>query len=305
MSEFERPLGIVFYLEDRPVLDKEYTTMKRTLVTIAKGEDAKQLTLQVLRDIKAHEGLTSADKILIKPNYVNASHPSTGVTTSPEILEGIIIYLAEHGFEDITIGEGGVPGKTEQAFDVAGTRKLAEKYQLNLVNLNKDQRVKVKRPNALALKEVDIARTALDATCIISVPKLKVHSMAYITGGMKNMMGAIIPKDIMHEQIAEKIVDLASMLTPKLTIVDGIIGAEKDETTGNPVQMDLVIAGKDVVAVDAICASVMGINPKNVQHLQLAAEYGLGIADMNRITVLGEPIANVQREFELPEKFQK
>ncbi len=279
--------------------------MKRTSVTIAKGEDAKQLTLQILHDIEAQEGLTSADKILIKPNYVNASHPSTGITTSPEILEGIIIYLTEHGFNDITIGEGGIPNKTEKAFDIAGTRKLAEKYQLKLVNLNKDERIKVKRPNALALKEVDIARTALDSTYIISVPKLKVHSLALITGGMKNMMGAIIPKDIMHDQIAEKIVDLASILTPKLTIVDGIIGAEKNETKGNPVKMDLVIAGKDVVAVDTICTSVMGIDPKNVRHIQLAAEYGLGIADMNEITVLGESIAKVQREFELPEKFQK
>jgi len=140
----------------------------------------------------------------------------------------------------------------------------------------------VKIPNAMALKEVDIARTALDATCIISVPKLKVHHLAYITCGMKNMMGAILPKSIMHGKIHKKIVDLTSLLTPKLTVVDGLIGAEKNETSGSPVKMDLVIAGMDVVAVDAVCAGIMGIDPKDVQHLQLATSHRLGTADFRR-----------------------
>lgn len=274
--------------------------MKRSQVAIAKGDNAKQLTMQVLRDIQAHKVVVPTDKILLKPNYVNASHPSTGVTTSSEVIEGIIQYLKDHSFQDITIGEGGVPGSTERAFDIVGIREIAKKHRLKLINLNKDERVKVKILNAMALKEVDIARTALDATCIISVPKLKVHHLAYITCGMKNMMGAILPKSIMHGKIHQKIVDLTSFLTPKLTVVDGLIGAEKNETSGSPVKMDLVIAGTDVVAVDAVCAGIMGIDPKDVQHLQLAKTHGLGIADLDAITILGEQIPNIKHVFELP-----
>lgn len=282
------------------ILETERTVMKRTQVAIAKGTDAIQLVLKALRDIEAQEAITPSDKILIKPNYVNASHPSTGVTTSSEVIEGIIQFLKDHNFQDITIGEGGVPRSTEQAFDVVGIREIAKRHQLKLINLNKDERVKVKIPNAMALKEVDIARTALDATCIISVPKLKVHHLAYITCGMKNMMGAILPKSIMHGKIHQKIVDLTSLLTPKLTVVDGLIGAEKNETSGSPVKMDLIIAGTDVVAVDAVCASIMGIDPKDVQHLQLATSHRLGTADLDAITILGEQIPNIKRVFELP-----
>ncbi len=278
--------------------------MTRPLVAIAKGDDAKQLTMQILSDIQAQEIITPSDKILLKPNYVTAAHPSTGVTTSSEVVDAIIQFLKDHGFQDITIGEGGVPGSTERAFDIVGIREIAKKHQLKLINLNKDERVKVKIPNAMALKEAHFARTALDATCIISVPKLKVHHLAYITGGMKNMMGAIWPKSIMHGKIHQKIVDLTSLLTPKLTVVDGLIGAEKNETSGNPVKMDLVIAGTDVVAVDAVCASIMGIDPKDVQHLQLATTHGLGIADLDAITILGEQIQNVRRVFELPKEFR-
>ncbi|MFQ6125709.1 MAG: DUF362 domain-containing protein [Candidatus Heimdallarchaeota archaeon] len=286
------------------MLVKERMVMKKPQVSIAKGDNAKQLTMQVLRDIQASKVVAPSDKILLKPNYVTAAHPSTGVTTSSEVMEAIIQFLKDHGLLDITIGEGGVPGSTERAFDVVGIREIAKRHQLKLVNLNKDNMVKVKIPNAMALKEVHIARTVLDATCLISVPKLKVHHMAYITCGMKNMMGAIWPKSIMHGKIHQKIVDLTSILTPRLTVVDGLIGSEKNETSGNPVKMDLIIAGTDMVAVDAVCASVMGIDPKDIQYLQLATTHGLGTADLNAITILGEQIPNVRHVFELPKELR-
>jgi len=286
------------------MLETERSVMTGAQVAIVKGSDAMQQTTIGLHTIEAHKVIKPEDKILIKPNYVTADHPSTGVTTSSEVVEAIIEYLKDYGCQEIVIGEGGVPGNTQRAFEVTGIKEIAKRNQIKLINLNKDEMVKVKIPNASALKKVHIARTALDASCIISVPKLKVHNLAYITGGMKNMMGAIWPKSIMHKKIHEKIVDLTSLLTPKITVVDGLIGAEKNETSGNSVKMDLIIAGTDVVAVDAVCASVMGINPKNVQHLQIATTRGLGTADLATINIVGEQISKVMRVFELPKKYQ-
>jgi len=80
-------------------------------------------------------------------------------------------------------------------------------------------------------------------------------------------------------------------------VVDGLIGAEVDETSGNPVKMDLVIAGRDMVAVDAVAAAVMGISPHKVKYLRLAEERGLGVSNLEEIEVFGEKIEEVMKRF--------
>ena len=62
--------------------------------------------------------------------------------------------------------------------------------------------------------------------------------------------------------------------------------------------MNLVIAGTDPVAVDAVGAAVMGIPPTDVKHLLVAEKKGLGTCNLEEITVLGEPIERVKRKFQ-------
>ncbi|MFB0543231.1 MAG: DUF362 domain-containing protein [Candidatus Bathyarchaeia archaeon] len=114
---------------------------------------------------------------------------------------------------------------------------------------------------------------------------------------MKNLMGAIIPKDIMHDRLHEKIVDLAKVIKPRLNIIDGIVGCERDEVRGDPVEMGVIIAGSDMVAVDAVGASIMDIDPKTIGHITLAGRLGMGTADPSEIEILGTPIEKVRKKF--------
>jgi len=82
-----------------------------------------------------------------------------------------------------------------------------------------------------------------------------------------------------------------------VAVIDGIIAGEGHETSGNPVEMNLVIAGTDPVAVDAVGAAVMGIPPESVKHIRLAEERGLGTCNLKEITVIGEPIEKVKKKF--------
>jgi len=105
------------------------------------------------------------------------------------------------------------------------------------------------------------------------------------------------PKGSMHGHLSQNIVDLASVIKPSIAVIDGIIAGEGHESSGNPVEMNLVIAGTDPVAVDAVGAAVMGISPTDVKHLVLAEKQGLGTCNLEKITVLGEPIDKVRRKF--------
>jgi len=268
----------------------------KTQVAIVKGTTPIDMTVKALEIVDAHEVLSKEKPILIKPNYINARHPSTGITTDSRVVEGVVKFLKQHQAKEIIIGEGSGFADTFEAFRAAGIDAVAERWKVRVVDLNKDQFIEVRPQNPLALKKVKIAKTALEST-IVSVPKLKPHRMAGVTLSLKNMMGAVTPKGSIHNHLSQKIVDLASIIKPSLAVVDGIIAGEGHETSGSPIEMNLVIAGTDPVAVDAVGAAVMGIPPENVKHLHLAEEAGLGTCHLERIEILGEPIQKVKRKF--------
>lgn len=194
---------------------------------------------------------------MINPNWVTSDHFSTGNVTLTDTLEGIIIYLIQESKinpEKIIVADGGSFGTSERFFKLNEVFRL-EEYGIKIMNLNNDEIVnEIEIPNPLSLKSVNIAKTALDASCIISVPSLKAHNMARTTLSMKNMMGTIYPKSIMHSNLHKKIADLVSVLRSKMKfqIIDGIIGSNGWELGGQPIQMDLIVAGEDPVAVDRV-----------------------------------------------------
>lgn len=270
-------------------------------MAIVKGVDVKEMAFKALDLIKARDVVKSSDRVLIKPNYVEALQPETGVVTDPRIIESLIDFVEGLGVSDITIGEGGWGLHTaELAFKLVGLDKVARGRKVKLINLNVDKKVLIEIAEASALRKVWVAKSVLEATCIINVPKLKVHRLAKVSLGLKNLIGVMSPKGLMHEGIHEKIVDLASFLRPKITLIDGLVGSEVAEVGGKPVKMDIIISSLDMVAADAIGAAVMGISPMDVEHIRLAEERGLGVADLRRIEVLGRPLDKVMRRFTLP-----
>jgi uncharacterized protein (DUF362 family) len=265
-------------------------------VAIIRGTHPPDMTVTALEMVKAAEALAMGKPILVKPNYVNTEAPSTGITTDGRIVEGVVRFLTEHAAQEIAIGEGTGYGDTFEAFKVAGIDKVAERWNARMIDLNRDEFIQIEVPNSLALKQAKIARTALEST-IVSVPKLKPHRLVGVTLSLKNMMGVMTPKASMHSHLSKKIVDLASVVKPSIAIIDGIIAGEGHETSGNPVEMNLVIAGTDPVAVDAVGAAVMSIQPETVKHLRLAEERGLGTCHLERIEILGEPLEKARRKF--------
>ncbi len=272
-------------------------------VAIVKGENPVETTVNALTMIESDvdNALAQSGKkqILIKPNYINSKHPSTGITTDGRVIEGVVEFLSGRARSNtIIIGEGSGFADTLQAFKIAGVDEVAERWEVKLVDLNQDEFIEVDVPNPLNLKKVRVAKTALESV-IISVPKLKPHRIAMVTLSLKNMMGALASKGSMHmgTSLSENIIDLASVLKPSVAVIDGVIAGEGHETSGNPVKMNLVIAGTDPVAVDAVGAEAMGIRSEDVKHLRLAEKKGLGTCHLEEIAILGEPLESVRRRF--------
>jgi len=255
---------------------------------------------EALDAIVAGEAVSAGDRVVLKPNYVEPRMPETGVTTDPRIIEAVVEWLQELGIRDITIAEGGdTAEKTDRAFRMVGLPEMAERRGVRLLNVFRDQRVEVDIPGASSLHRVGLSRTILEADCLIDLPKLKCHCMAGVTLGIKNLMGAVIPnKVMMHRQLHDRLADLALVLRPRLCLIDGLVGSAGHETAGTPVKSDLVIAGRDVVATDAVGCLAMQVDPLEIRHLRLCAERGLGELRPESIKVVGVAIEKVCRDYQ-------
>ena len=123
---------------------------------------------------------------------------------------------------------------------------------------------------------------------------------------MKNLFGFMPgcyygwPKNVLHQAgIDESIVDISLTLKPQLAIVDGIIGMEGDgPIMGTPLASGVIVMGRELPAVDATCARIMGIDPFRVVSLNLAHQAGCLIEE-DRISQRGELIETVKKPFQL------
>jgi uncharacterized protein (DUF362 family) len=161
--------------------------------------------------------------------------------------------------------------------------------------------VTVKIPNRETLGKITVPKIALESH-IVSAAKMKTHTDTIVTLGLKNMFG-ILPdrlKGRFHlKNISKVIVDINTVIRPSLTVIDGFVAMEGyGPVSGDPVKMDLVIAGDDVVATDAIAARVMGFDPNRIYHVRRCCEKGLG--EIEHIQILGERLEDVKREFKPP-----
>src|SRR6056297_3887092 len=259
--------------------------MKANQIFVNYGEKGKDMVKEILAEIKVEANLKQDDLIALKPNLINTTKSQKGATTDPEIVSGIIEYLKDKNFKNIMIMEGSwVGADTEQAFQYCGYKKLSQKYDISLYNLQKDNYI-IKKYKDL---EIEIAETALNADYIINLPVLKGHCQTKITCALKNLKGCISnnEKRKFHRQgLYKPIAYLNKLLKQDLIIVDGIYGDLDFEEGGSPVKMNRIMAAKDPVLIDSYVADLMGYSTSEVEYIDIADQIGVGKKDWKQAEI--------------------
>ena len=227
-------------------------------------------------------------KIALKPNLVVAKPASSGATTSPRIVAGIIEFLRDCGVQDITVMEGAWVGEdTERAWQACGFRELEKKYGVRLLDLKKDRTRRV----SVAGLEIEICKSPLEVDRLVNMPVLKGHCQTVMTCALKNLKGCIPDNEKrrfhsigLHRAIAA----LNLAIRPDLILVDALCGDPTFEEGGNPSKMNLIIAGNDPVQIDAFSASLMGISQSEIEYLRLAEELGVGSSEFHTVVKVGQ-----------------
>lgn len=253
-------------------------------------------------------------RVVLKPNLVEY-HRDKVINTDPRVIAAVIELCRAEGAADVVVAEG--PGhwrNVQFLVDESGLGDVLRKHSVRFVDLNHDEPVKMLNLGRLTgLDYLYLAQTVAEAEVLISLPKLKTHHWAGATLALKNLFGTLPgicygwPKNELHWRgIPNSIIDIALTNTPHLAIVDGIVGMEGDgPLNGTAKPMGVLVMGADLVAVDATCCRLMGIDPRRIPYLLLGQKKKLGRLREEEIQQLGEPIASHAKDFALPPKIEK
>ena len=253
-------------------------------------------------------------KIVLKPNLVEFSRGKV-INTDPRFVDGVIEFFKREGAAEVVVAEG--PGhwrNVQYLVNASGLGDVLRKHGVRFVDINHDEPVKtLNLGRTTGLEYLYLSRTVLDADVFVSLPKLKTHHWAGATLSLKNLFGSLPgicygwPKNELHWRgIPNSIVDIALTHMPHLAIVDGIVGMEGDgPLAGTAKPVGAIVMGLDLLAVDATCCRLMKMPPERLPTLRLAEQKRVGNLKEDAIPQLGESIASLAQEFEMPPEIEK
>lgn len=258
----------------------------------------------VRRIIAEHDLNVRGKRVVLKPNLVEFDE-RTVINTNPKLVHAAMEAFRAAGAADVRIAEG--PGHRRVTLDLAeagGYFATVPEFESNFTDLNLDEitRVDLARPQS-KLQSLYLPNTVLGCDLLVSMPKLKTHHWVGATLSMKNLFGLVPggvygwPKNVLHwAGIPECIADLHALFPRTFAIVDGIVAMEGNgPIQGTPRPAGVVVAGASPISVDATCCRIMGLDPRRISYLQLAAgERNLG---EELIPQRGERIASVATRF--------
>jgi len=225
--------------------------------------------------------------VVIKPNAAWQRSPGQAATTNPEVMVALIKMCKEQGAGRILMIEHMIDTPPRLVWDITGLGEAARAAGAEVVSAD-DQRdyVKLKIPQGKALTSDEVIQAVLEADVFINAPIAKVHDASVITAAMKNMMGVIWDRQYWHQSgLHQCIADLSTAVRPDLIILDAnrvlLTGGPKGPGTTKDVGE--VVASFDPVAIDAYAATLLGHQPQDVAHVELAHQAGVGEMDLAKV----------------------
>jgi len=282
--------------------------MAQVSIVKCKDYDRNRVEEAVFRSVELLGGIENFIKkggtVLIKPNLLSARLPEEAVCTHPEVVRAAIRLVRKAGAKPVVGDSPGTffgPEEINGVYEKTGVKSVAEEEGVELVRFDKSRRI----------NGYPIAECALNASFVLSLPKLKTHAFTVMTGAVKNTFGLIpgLFKVQCHKNkpkpkhFVKIIVDVYEITKPGLSIMDGIVAMEGEgPSAGTPKNLGLLLAGADGVSVDAVMSRIVGVPPYKDITVNEARRRNIGEADIGKIEILGEPIEAVKvKNFRLPQ----
>ncbi len=260
---------------------------------------------RVIEQVGGMESVIRGAKFaILKPNFVAGRNAATGSTTSFALLKAVAEEVRACGAEPVLCETPGTEFDRDATYIILGVEKFCEENGIRILRVDPEGGQKdwmeLRPAGAKKLHRYHIPRI-LEEARLINLPVLKTHVVSTMTLSMKNVMGILPRPDrrSMHTfGIDQSIVDMNLGIKPDLNIVDGSVGQDGEGPLyGDKADLQVLIAGRDSLAVDLACCQTVGIKPRDIPHLKLALDQ-LGKPSWQ---IVGEDVG-VIKKFRLPEQ---
>src|SRR5512136_3474495 len=245
-------------------------------MAVLEGENPKvqgQEAIRLLGGIRRF--VRRGDRVVLLPNPQGTGR---GVTTNPDMVAETIRLCLAAGASSVRVSS--CHGQNDWRGTGIIEKVEASGGRMKYPDSDRDWAT-IAIPNARVRKEVKVIRDALEADVLINMPIFKQHNYTRVTGCLKNLMGANHDNWSFHQgdlYLHQAIVDLASIFSPALCLVEAttILAERGPFGPGRVIHPNRVYAGKDMVALDALCCGLLNVKPGEVLHIQMAHESGMG-----------------------------
>ncbi|HEV2178533.1 MAG TPA: DUF362 domain-containing protein [Terriglobia bacterium] len=228
--------------------------------------------------------------VVLKPNLCTAVQAEIESANTDRAVTEAVCEVLLRRTKRIYIGEADHDRQTAwDAFRASGYDEMAKRLGIELVNFSEVPSVSTPCP---PVGEMELPRMLLEADVLITLPVLKTHALTYYTGVLKNQWGCVPSyrdRMIHHRLIHELLGSLHRVLKPAFALMDGIVAMEgRGPSHGKPKRLDVILASRDGIALDASAMRLVGLDPYRCKHVVLAAQQGLGCIDPAQIEVNGD-----------------
>lgn len=284
----------------------------RESVAVMKADDYSgpldDILARGLKELGVDRRWVKNKSVMLKPNLVEPRADAPHVNTHPAVVRAAIELFLRWDAAEVFVAEGqGHCRDSHYVLDQSGLGPVLRQAGVTFVDLNHDGIFQRRNPLGFTkLREFHLPKSLRRADLIVSMPKMKTHHWAGVTLSMKNLFGTLPgicygwPKNVLHHAgIEQSILDITATVRPHLAIIDGIVGMEGDgPIMGTPKPAGVLVLGRNLTAVDATAARLMGFNPAAIPYLA-AASGRLGPIAQRHIEQRGETIADCATRFEL------
>ncbi len=258
---------------------------------------------RVIEQVGGMESVMQGAKFaILKPNFVAGRNAESGSTTSFALLKAVAEEVRACGAEPVLCETPGTEFDRDATYIILGVEKFCAENGIRILRVDPEggeaDWMELRPEGAKKLRRYHIPRILKEAR-LINLPVLKTHVVSTMTLSMKNSMGILPRPDrrSMHTfGIDQSIVDMNLGVKPDLNIVDGSVGQDGEGPLyGDKADLQVLVAGRDALAVDLACCQIVGVKPRDIPHLKLALEQ-LGKPSWNMV---GEDVG-VIKKFRLP-----
>jgi uncharacterized protein (DUF362 family)/Pyruvate/2-oxoacid:ferredoxin oxidoreductase delta subunit len=246
------------------------------------------------------------ERIVLKPNILIGTDPNKGVTTHPAVFRAAGKLLKDAG-TSVLYGDSPSFGKAEPNLRRSGIKQVGDELGFCVADFDSGREVSHK--DALLVKKFVVANGVLDSDCLVSLPKFKTHGLVRFTGAVKNQFGCVpgLRKSQYHVKLpdpydfATMLVDLNTLIKPRLYIMDGIVAMEGNgPRSGKLKRLNVLLLSGDPIALDATACRIAYLDPEIVPTSKPGEKAGLGTYRVENIEIIGESLESfVDKSFQV------